>query len=132
MSTAELASRRTVLVVDDDVATSGLARQILELDGYSVREAPNGEAALHLYREEPSDVVLTDMAMPRMGGLELIEVLRKEFPETKIIAMSGGGNILDDALTRGADRAVAKPFSPATLSQLIGDLLEGGGHRIAV
>jgi len=124
MNTADCDSTPTVLVVDDDSATTELARVVLERAGFLVRDASNGELALHLYREVPADVVLTDMAMPRMGGLELIESLRREFPQSKIVAMSGGGNILDEALTQGADRVVEKPFSPAYLSRTIADLCE--------
>jgi len=110
-----------VLVVDDDADARAVARAILEHAGI---EAVDGAAALRAYRDVGADLVLCDLFMPDMDGLELIRQLRRESPVVKIIAMSGGGfhgtvDMLDVARHLGAAETLPKPFSLHELVQAV-------------
>lgn len=98
----------------------------MERAGYTVLEAPHGEAALKLYRESPTDVVVTDLMMKPMGGVELIGRLRREFLKSKIIVMSAFSDGLLDAHLAGADKILVKPFSLDELTAAVKDLLDAG------
>jgi len=78
-----------ILVVDDDNAVRLLLRSMLERRGHSVVEAENGAEGLQYYRTAPADLVITDIQMPVMDGLQMIKALRDDFPTAKIIAISG-------------------------------------------
>ena len=78
-----------ILVVDDDKAVRQLLRTVLERRGHSVVEAENGAEGLQYYRAAPADLVITDIQMPVMDGLQMIKELRGAFPTVKIIAISG-------------------------------------------
>jgi two-component system, chemotaxis family, chemotaxis protein CheY len=78
-----------ILVVDDDNAIRLLLRSMLERRGHSVVEAENGAEGLQYYRTAPADLVITDIQMPVMDGLQMIKALRDDFPTAKIIAISG-------------------------------------------
>jgi YesN/AraC family two-component response regulator len=93
---------------------------LLELEGYEVATAGNGIDALEAQRQDPAAIVLTDIFMPDAEGMETIVRLREEFPQVRIIVMSGGGayrgaNYLKLARELGAVRALKKPFPPQEL-----------------
>lgn len=121
----------TVLVIDDDPALRGLLRKTLEHDGHHVLTASEGAEGLELYRSVDCDIVVTDLFMPGKDGIETIQELRMEFPEARIIAMSGGASTGDmgslmDARMLGADLALPKPFTMASMSKAVQSLLDGG------
>jgi CheY-like chemotaxis protein len=78
-----------ILVVDDDQAIRLLLRAMLERRGHAVVEARNGDEGLQYYRAAPTDLVITDIQMPVMDGLQMMKGLRGDFPTAKIIAISG-------------------------------------------
>jgi CheY-like chemotaxis protein len=78
-----------ILVIDDDAAVRGTIRRHLESDGHAVAEAPDGRAGMKLYRENPTDLVITDLFMPEREGLETIRELRKSFKDAKIVVVTG-------------------------------------------
>ena len=88
-----------ILVVDDDKVMRLLLRAMLERQGYSVVEAENGDEGLSYYRAAPTDLVITDIQMPVMDGLQMIKALRGDFPTAKIIAISGEKSRLAAAQT---------------------------------
>jgi CheY-like chemotaxis protein len=92
-----------ILVVDDDNAVRLLLRSMLERRGHSVVEAENGAEGLQYYRAAPADLVITDIQMPVMDGLQMIKALRDDFPTAKIIAISGekGGLAAAQPLSQG-------------------------------
>lgn len=105
-----------VLIIDDDEQFRALLYEILDRAGFEVVEAGNGVDGLKLYRQQPADLVITDLIMPEKEGVETIMELRDEFPEARIIAISGGERIggrdyLPIAARLGARRTLAKPFS---------------------
>ena len=109
-----------ILVFEDDQEMREVVRAILEEAGHEVEEAPDGYTGLQLYREDPSEIVITDIRMPEKTGNETILELRAEFPNVKIIAMSGGGAVgaelyMKVARKLGADQALTKPFAPDEL-----------------
>ena len=117
-----------VLIIDDDDALRGSMRRVLERAGHSVKEAADGEEGLRLYREEPTDLVVTDLIMPGKEGIETIQEFRQEFPEIRILAVSGGGSVdpqgpLFDAEALGADDTLAKPFDIIAFQEAVARLL---------
>jgi len=92
-----------ILVVDDDKTVRLLLRTALERRGHAVDEAENGAEGLQSYRAAPTDLVITDIQMPVMDGLQMIKELRGAFPTAKIIAISGekGGLAAAQPLSQG-------------------------------
>jgi len=96
-----------ILVIDDDAAIRELLRFVLEEEGYKVIEAANGAEGLQWYQAEPTDLVITDLHMPGMEGLALLEALRRVVPTPALMAISGD----QEALTQ------AKRFTPHTFAK---------------
>src|SRR6185436_6778542 len=104
----------TILIIDDEESVRLLLRSALRAAGHEVVEAVNGREGLALYRRRPTDLVITDIAMPEMNGLDMILELTRYFLDAKVIAISGLGrekNGLDVAKLIGARRTMQKPFS---------------------
>jgi CheY-like chemotaxis protein len=106
----------TILLVDDDNALRTMVKRLLTGLGHAVLEARDGNEATRMCQEQQPDLVITDLVMPDMEGLELIKTLRHTYEHVKIIAMSGGvrgerGNYLFMAESLGADYTLEKPFS---------------------
>ena len=104
----------TILVIDDEEIIRALLRSALEAAGYEVTEAANGRQGLELYRHKPTDLVITDIVMPELNGLDMLLELTREFIHAKVIAISGVGgekNVLDVAKLLGARQTFQKPFS---------------------
>ena len=113
-----------VLVVDDDLHARTVARAILEHAGIEVVEAADGAAGLRAYRNLGADLVLCDLFMPDVDGLELLRELRREFPDVKVIAMSAGGfhgkvDLLAVARQLGAAEVLPKPFPVGALLEAV-------------
>jgi DNA-binding response OmpR family regulator len=110
-----------ILLIEDDDLLRRLLRIYLGNQGYVVTEARTGAEGLTLQCSEPADLVLTDILMPGKDGLEVVIELRRKYPKTKLIAMSGGGrgpaaDYLRMATRMGADHVLGKPFSMSELS----------------
>lgn len=101
-----------VLVVDDEERMRDLLAKVLQRAGYDVSQAPCGRQALALTREQAFDIVLTDIRMPTMDGLELLRALRDETPETTVIMMTAFGSVDSavQAMKEGAYHYISKPF----------------------
>lgn len=118
----------TVLIVDDSAVDRRLARGLLERhSGVQVSEASHGREALDQLHSESIDLVLTDLQMPEMDGLELVDAVRAKFPKVPVILMTGKGSeeTAVTALQRGAASYVPK-------SLLAGDLVSTVMHVLAV
>jgi CheY-like chemotaxis protein len=115
----------TVLVVDDDEAVRKVLRYMLEGGGYRVLEAGDGRQALAKVRGEEVALVLTDLVMPEQEGFETIQVIRREWPSIKVIAMSGafGGEFLHVAKLLGAHSTLQKPLRAAIVLGAVADAL---------
>lgn len=116
-------SATRVLVVDDDENICRVVQRMLEAAGYAVDVATNGREALTKLSPDVA-VVLSDVLMPEMDGIEMLRRVRKEAPHAKIISMSGGGiqdkeHVLEIAQRLGAAKTLSKPF---TREELLGTI----------
>jgi len=105
-----------ILVIDDDALVRRTLLKMLRFGGHDTLEADNGVTGLELFRKEMPDIVVTDIIMPEQEGLGTIMMMRRERPDTKIIAISGGGrvgnvDVLDAAQALGAAAIIHKPFA---------------------
>lgn len=120
----------TILLVDDeDLLREGI-REILELSEYQVIEARDGEEALQKFAVNNVDLVISDIIMPNMDGVEFVSRLRDSFPAIPILTISGGSRVvsarfgLDSALLSGANDSLTKPFNAKQLLEKVQKLLE--------
>jgi DNA-binding NtrC family response regulator len=106
--------RIRLLIVDDEQSIRKLCMTVGEALGYTCMEAESGEAALALLEEQPAHMVLTDLVMPNMTGLEFLEKIKKLLPRTEVAVMTGHGSVETavQAMKLGAYDYISKPFSP--------------------
>ncbi|MCK5064277.1 MAG: response regulator [Candidatus Fermentibacteraceae bacterium] len=117
-----------ILIVDDDTMVRTMLVNVFQRDNYSTFEAADGQSALRIYKDEAIDIVITDIVMPEMEGIETIRELRRINPDAKIIAFSGGGSLSPDgylkiAASMGANYTFAKPFEINELKEAVKKLL---------
>ena len=110
-----------VLVVDDDPAILKLCAEVLQRDGHQVETAENGRAALELIREGEFDVILSDILMPELDGLQLLRGVRERDLDVPVILMTGNPNTETaiQAIDHGVLRYLVKPMSIGTLSEAV-------------
>ena len=119
-----------ILVIDDEDALRLIIRRILERAGHSVLDASDGREGVALTQAQDFDLIITDLLMPEMDGIETIREIRARGISIPILAMSGGGSseasarlFLGAAAKLGANAILAKPFRAAELLQSIKALL---------
>ena len=114
-----------ILVVDDHYPMRVALEELLKQMGHEVIGAKDGKEALALQRQNPADVLLTDIFMPEMDGFEVMQKFRDQFPTVNVIAMTGGmprnpgGPYLDIARKFGAKWVLPKPFSAVQFVETI-------------
>jgi DNA-binding response OmpR family regulator len=113
-----------ILVIDDNRDLRDSLQLMLQQVGYDVETARDGQQAIEVQQKRPVRIVITDIFMPGKEGIETIEYFRQEWPEVKIVAMSGGGEVakrgyLKVAADIGADAALQKPFEPQVLFSIL-------------
>jgi two-component system response regulator MprA len=113
-----------VLVVDDDPRMLSMMRRVLEVDGYAVTVAPDGDEALHVLRSEPIDLLILDVMMPGRDGFEVCRTVRRE-SGLPILMLTARDEATDKVtgLDCGADDYVVKPFNPDELMARVRALL---------
>jgi DNA-binding NtrC family response regulator len=119
----------SILLVEDDEQMRNLLSDILRREGYEVVVAQDGQEAVRLYHQRPTDLIVTDLLMPEKEGLEMIIELHRSHPELRIIAMTGGGDMNPDALLKmasffGAWRILHKPFSLGAFLHAVDESLQ--------
>lgn len=118
---------RHILIIDDEESIRTTLDGVLRAAGYATRTAPNGVEGIQMIRDQPADLVITDLFMPEKEGIETIMELHQEFPDLKIIAMSGGlygrMDLLTAAAHLGAHRILAKPFGGDELLAMVRELV---------
>ena len=119
--------RLSILIVDDNADMRDTLKALVEVLGYRARTATDGHEALQLQRNEPAQILITDIFMPGAEGIETIAMFKREWPQMKVVAMSGGGeyaqrNYLRDAAFVGADATLQKPFTLEVLQKTLEDL----------
>ncbi|MBT7761007.1 MAG: response regulator, partial [Rhodospirillaceae bacterium] len=106
-----------ILIIDDDDIQRRIVREILEAGAHDVTEAEDGNQGLRLQNEQVFDLIITDILMPGMEGLETVRELARVYPGVRIIAMSGHREgYLRAASSFGAMATLEKPFAPGDLS----------------
>jgi len=117
---------KVILIVEDDPAVGESLRLLLKKKGFPILLAPNGKEALHLFRQETVDLVITDLVMPKMDGIELLEAVKSLRPETEVIVISAQGTIEKavQAMKLGAFDFIEKPINPRVISLLVERALE--------
>ncbi|HUU45178.1 MAG TPA: response regulator [Acidobacteriota bacterium] len=106
-------SRARILVVDDEELLRNMLRSILLREGYrSVRCVPDGMTALHKLKKQKFDIMLTDVRMPDMSGIELLIKAKRLYPGMGVVVMTGFGDVHtpEEARGCGADEYITKPF----------------------
>jgi len=118
----------SILVIDDEADICASLQERLAMDGYQVRAASDGRKGLRLYHDHAIDLVITDVLMPELDGLEVVRTLRGLSASVLIIVMSGGGSrdldFLVEATEFGATRTISKPFRLEELVDMVHDLLD--------
>ena len=118
-----------ILVLEDDGATRSIVKETLIAGGHDVLEAADGRAGLRVFGANKVDLVITDMLMPDMDGVELVRTIRAYGAPVRIVAISGGSaacdpaDLLETAVRLGADAALPKPFRPSDLRELVAAVL---------
>ncbi|MGD0914991.1 MAG: sigma-54 dependent transcriptional regulator [Thermodesulfobacteriota bacterium] len=117
---------KTILIVEDDPNVGESIRLLLKKKGYAIRLASNGKGALHLFRQAAADLVITDLVMPKMDGIELLEAVKALKPETEVIVISAQGTIEKavQAMKLGAFEFIEKPINPRVISLVVERALE--------
>jgi CheY-like chemotaxis protein len=125
---------RRILLIDDEEKIRSVLQTLLTRAGYEVVPAEDGQKGLRRFREQPMDLVITDIVMPDKEGLSTIRELHRDFPKLPIIALSGGGvaagaeAYLNIAQKLGARRVFEKPVEFPVLLQAVQELLSQAGQ----
>jgi len=129
---------KSVLIIDDEEEVGQALRRVLERDGLTVQTASGSDEGLALFDRNPPDLVITDIIMPKMHGIDLIRTLRARHEQIRIVAISGGGHFgpmhyqpeaittasyLAAATAAGADAVLTKPFDKEDLLAAVRRLL---------
>ena len=120
-----------ILVIDDYDDFRKTLCEMLERAGYAVVAASDGKEGVELYRKEPTDLVITDIIMPNQEGIETIIKLQEEFPDVKVIAISGGGEpygsseqyLSGTKHLASVKRTFTKPFANADMLQAVKEIV---------
>lgn len=120
----------TILVIDDDSRIRRLMNRILSTAGYSIIEANDGREGITLAQSHQPGLIITDILMPGMEGMETLLEIRKTMPQTKVLVVSGSAGMVDTQVNYlsmaeklGADAVLAKPFLPNELTAIVNKLI---------
>lgn len=122
--------KKKILVVEDEFGLQEIFRDIFLMEGYDVKVAVNGDSGFELFRHFEPDLVLTDVVMPKMSGLELARKIRETHPKIKVVYISGFFGInrvkrqLDEEILRYGYHTLSKPFKMSVLLDLVEDYLK--------
>jgi len=111
----------SVLVVDDEVFIRQILSRIVSREGYSVAEANDGVEALEKMADRHFDFVISDIQMPRMGGMELLAKIKGQYTDTRVLLITGygGADTADEVSAAGADCFITKPFKNVEISRTL-------------
>src|SRR5437764_1503364 len=125
-------SKGRVLVVDDEASARNGYERLLKQAGYAVDLAEEGAHALRIAAEHPPDVVITDVKMPGMDGMQLLEKLREQDPDLPVVVVTAFGDVsvAVQAMRRGADDFLTKPVDIDALAVIVERCLERRALRV--
>jgi len=115
-----------ILIVDDEQSYRQLLSLVFEGDGHTIRAAANGLEALKMLHDEPADVVISDVKMPDMGGIEMLRAIRETMPDLGIVFMTAFASVeaAREAFKLGADDFIQKPFDVEELKLIVKKTIE--------
>ena len=115
-----------LLIVDDELGMRQFLTHLFQRDGHEVRVAESGRKAMSLLREEPADLIISDVKMPDMGGIELLRAARELLPQVEVVLMTAFANVetAREAFLLGAYDFVQKPFDNDLLKEVVARALE--------
>lgn len=121
-----MANKGSVLVVDDEQFIRTTLAQILERNGYEVREAVDGKDALTKLSEHSADFVITDIKMPNVDGMELLVEIKKKYPGVGVAMITGfsGSYKPEELIANGADHYILKPFKADQIRRALNEMKE--------
>ena len=122
-----LQRKKRILVVDDNAYIRDILSRLLELKSFKVFTAEDGRLGIEAAEAETPDLIIADIQMPRVDGVEMIKTLRNQprFKQVPILAITAYGHWAEArAMEAGADRAMVKPLEPDMLLECIGELLK--------
>ncbi len=119
-------STSRILVVDDEMIVCESCQRILEEEGYEVEIALSGKEAFKKMKENPFDIVITDLKMPEIDGMEVLKKFRKEYPDAVVIMITGYGTVQSavEAMKLGAFDYIPKPFTPDEVLVVVNKAIE--------
>jgi DNA-binding response OmpR family regulator len=117
-----MGTKLRVLVVEDDATVRDALTTLLGFDGFAVAAAPDGSTGLQMAESLQPDIVLLDVVLPGIDGLEICRSIRKRSPDTRVVMVTGRGTAEDelDGVAAGANAYLRKPFSPLELLEALG------------
>ena len=123
--------KHSILVVDDELTVCKSIRQVLIREDCEVDMAQSGEEALLKEAEQPYDVIIVDLMMPGISGLDLLKMLKARNPKARIIMVTGYPTMKNtlQAMQLGAMDFLPKPFLPTTLRNIVAAALEAGNDK---
>ena len=121
------------MVVDDDEKTCRLISESLRLEGFNVATATNGQDALLLLEREPPDLIILELALPEMDGIETLRHLRERAREVGVVILTAYGTVARarEAKALGVREFLGKPFDIGRLVRIVADEVEGRGLGLA-
>lgn len=120
---------KRILIIDDEPLVRQSIRLGLRKLGHEIDDVENGSSGISLIKSNPYDLVISDIVMPGMSGIEVISEIRKQNDPIKVIAISGGGRLSDhdylqEALANGADATLRKPIMLNELREIVSEVLD--------
>ncbi|HMK74459.1 MAG TPA: response regulator [Myxococcaceae bacterium] len=111
----------TILIVDDDAFVRTILRDMLSGQGYALLEAEDGRAALDLLGDRAPELVLLDLFMPRLSGMEALSTIRERWPGSRVLVISSldSDRLVTEALEAGAAGYITKPFHPLEITTAV-------------
>lgn len=115
-----------ILLIDDDAGMRAILKDILEEEGYDVRTASDGRSALSTIEKEDFDLILTDLKMPKMGGMEFLDYMEKNRPDLKVVVITAytGKDNVEQAKMLGAFEFLSKSIQIEELKRVIKEVLQ--------
>ncbi len=122
----------TILVVDNEKLVLDALGDLLQSNGYTVIKAASGRAGVKLYEDHHPDLVVIDVLMPEMGGIEMVRTIRKISPGLKVVALSGGGRLQDPNFLKIVEglldaKVIKKPIDNRGFLQTVAAVLGAKG-----
>ncbi|PCJ55031.1 MAG: response regulator [Candidatus Hydrogenedentota bacterium] len=119
-----------ILIIEDDQSMREIMAELLALDNYETVLAADGDVGVETYRQEHPDLVITDLIMPNKDGVMVVQELKEEFPEARIMVISGTQDLskFSEAVKFNANRILTKPFETDQLLDAVAQLIDERAH----